>query len=120
MLKAGDVAVIALLAAFNAFAYGWYADRGAAGDRARVTVSGDDRVLRFELEPARQVRLAGPLGVSVLEIGGGRARFLDSPCPGKYCIHSGWLSRSGDYAACLPNGIGLLIERGETWDSINY
>ena len=41
--------------------------------------------------------------------GNGRIRFERSDCPDKICVHSGWLWRSGEVAACLPNGFVLKI-----------
>lgn len=32
-----------------------------------------------------------------------RICFLDSICPDKVCVRTDWLSKSGDFAVCLPN-----------------
>ncbi len=39
----------------------------------------------------------------------GRIRFEDSDCPDKVCIKTGWLSKVGQTAACLPNEVFLKI-----------
>ena len=39
----------------------------------------------------------------------GRIRFEDSDCPDKICIKTGWLSKVGHTAACLPNEVFLKI-----------
>ena len=39
----------------------------------------------------------------------GRIRFERSSCPDKICVNYGWLRRSGEVAACLPNGFVLKI-----------
>ena len=41
--------------------------------------------------------------------GNGRIRFERSDCPDKVCVNYGWLWRSGETAACLPNGFVLKI-----------
>ena len=56
-----------------------------------------------------QIAVDGKLGESIIEIGGGQARFIASPCTGKQCIHSGWLRRTGSTAICLPNRVTLHI-----------
>ena len=39
----------------------------------------------------------------------GSIAFVQSDCPDKICIHTGRISRVGQSAACLPNGIILKI-----------
>ena len=39
----------------------------------------------------------------------GSIAFVSSDCPDKVCVHSGYLKRSGDYAACLPNAFVLKV-----------
>ena len=94
-------------------------------------VAGTATVLRIQtadkaasttpLTPDRHVQVAGRIGESTIEIRQGRARFLDSPCPGKVCVHSGWLSQAGQLAACLPNRISIqLLGNRPRFDAINF
>ncbi|NCB41364.1 MAG: NusG domain II-containing protein [Clostridia bacterium] len=39
----------------------------------------------------------------------GQIAFIESSCPDKICIHTGFLQTVGQYAACLPNGIMIKI-----------
>ncbi|MBN7774606.1 NusG domain II-containing protein [Clostridium aminobutyricum] len=39
----------------------------------------------------------------------GSIAFVESDCPDKVCIHAGKLKTTGQFAACLPNGIVLKI-----------
>ena len=39
----------------------------------------------------------------------GAIAFVKSDCPDKVCIHAGKLRASGQFAACLPNGIIIKI-----------
>lgn len=47
----------------------------------------------------------------------GSIAFEESDCPDKVCIHAGKLKSSGQFAACLPNGIVIKVvpekEHGE-------
>jgi hypothetical protein len=45
----------------------------------------------------------------VFEVKDGKARVLSSDCPDKVCVNSGWLSRAGQCAVCLPNRITLRL-----------
>lgn len=37
-------------------------------------------------------------------------RFVDSDCPDKVCVHSGFLKNDMDIASCLPNQTVLYVE----------
>lgn len=120
MIRAGDIVLIALCATLVGLAYGltWrpaahaaYAELRAPGETPRhIALAGE-----------RRIRVRGSLGDSVLAVRDGAIRFLRSPCPGKQCIHSGWLDRAGEFAACLPNGVSLtLVGEEHSYDALNY
>jgi hypothetical protein len=39
----------------------------------------------------------------------GRIRFSSSDCPDDICVQTGWISRPGQTAVCLPNGVIIKI-----------
>lgn len=43
------------------------------------------------------------------EVRDGAAAFVRSNCPDQVCVNTGWLRISGDFAACLPNEVLLVI-----------
>lgn len=66
------------------------------------------------LDQARHLDLQGPLGITQVEIAGGKVRVTSSPCPRKICIAMGDAHRSGDLLACVPNLVVVRIEGEET------
>lgn len=93
---------------------------GEAGERVRI-ITRDNHVDTQHLHQAQHVDVAGRLGNSELQIAAGKVRFVASPCTNKYCIHSGWLSHSGEIAACLPNGVLIEVVGGhKKYDAINF
>ncbi len=42
-----------------------------------------------------------------------RICFLESDCPDKICVKTGWLSHSGEIAVCLPNKIIIKLEQNK-------
>ncbi len=45
----------------------------------------------------------------------GQIRFTEAGCPDKVCVNTGWISRPGELAACVPGHLILKIEaNGET------
>jgi hypothetical protein len=64
------------------------------------------------------VAVPGPLGLTLVEIRGGRVRVLADPGPQQLCVKQGWLL-PGQTAVCLPNRVS--VERGASvYDSLNY
>ena len=76
---------------------------------------------RLSLSHAGRYTVDGPQGETVIEIEGGRARIVASPCTNQHCVRAGWVSRSGHAVTCVPNRVSLRIEGGEPeYDSIHY
>ncbi|MEW6087578.1 MAG: NusG domain II-containing protein [bacterium] len=44
-----------------------------------------------------------------IEISGRKVRVLDSSCPNKLCVNSGWINKSGESIICLPNRVVIKI-----------
>ena len=55
----------------------------------------------------------------VFEIKDGQIAFIESDCPNQICVGTGFLGRSGQMAACLPNNILLFIVSPEVDDTID-
>ena len=49
-------------------------------------------------------------------------KITDANCPDKLCVRTGSLSYTGDIAVCLPHGLMIEIQEGETGelDSLSY
>ena len=50
---------------------------------------------------------------NVVTIADGSAFFSSSNCPNEDCVHTGKLTKAGQLAVCLPNGVTLRIVGGE-------
>ncbi|MDR0399675.1 MAG: NusG domain II-containing protein, partial [Treponema sp.] len=77
---------------------------------ARLVVEGEGRRWDFPLDAAEILRVAGPLGDTVVELGGREAKILSSPCPNQSCIAAGEIRRPGQWIACLPNRVMVRVE----------
>lgn len=86
-----------------------------------VIRSGSQAPVTLTLGEERRLRIGGRLGDSVIEIHDGKAHFLESPCTSKVCVRSGWLQETGEFAACLPNGVSVTVAGGaRRFDAINF
>lgn len=45
-----------------------------------------------------------------IEAQNGRIRFLHAKCPDQVCVHTGWITRPGQIAVCLPAKVIVKIE----------
>lgn len=119
-LSRADTVVLIAALVLLAFLYIRFWGDATRGEQVRVMVGGAEfRVV--SLHKNQHLRIPGTLGVSELEIHAGKIRFVDSPCRGKQCIHTGWLALGGEVAACLPNRITVqVIGREPRFDAINF
>jgi hypothetical protein len=87
---------------------------GGSRDGVRLHIRGTGGSWVYPMDRTGQVEIPGPLGRTVVELSGGGARVLSSPCTNKTCILSGTIHRRGQWVACLPNGVSLTIEGENT------
>jgi len=94
---------------------------GSPATYAIITIA-DKSPLRVNLDRHDKLHVAGSLGESILVVELGKIRFIASPCSGKQCIHTGWLTHGGDFSACLPNKISVIVNGtdNEQFDAIAY
>lgn len=112
------VIVVAVLLISGVFFSFWQQE--GHGAEAVVMVNGK-RWARLNLFNNQDIYAPGPLGTSHIQVRDGQIRFVDSPCPNKLCVHSGWLSQGGENATCLPNKISVQVLGTDTrFDSINF
>ncbi|MDE5797585.1 MAG: NusG domain II-containing protein [Treponemataceae bacterium] len=102
---------ICLLAAYlAAIAASIFLLRGARTGTPLLVVNTPNGEFVYPLDTDRMIPAAGALGTSILVIRDGRASFAESPCPNKDCLRAAAISRTGEWAACLPNRILIRIE----------
>lgn len=120
LFRAGDLVVLAAAAALVGASWAALWSGGGPAEFAIVTApAAAPQTLPLDTDTVTEV--AGRLGPSVLEVRDGRVRFTDSPCVGRLCVHSGWLDRSGQVAACLPNGVVVEVGGGpREFDAVTH
>jgi hypothetical protein len=86
----------------------------------RLTVAGQ-ATQQHDLRQDKIFRVRGSRGDSVIEIHDHAVRFVESACPAKHCVLSGWHRDGGDSAACLPNRVAFtLLSDEDAYDGINF
>ncbi len=77
------------------------------GARAVVTVEGRE-VGRYPLSKNGTFPLNG--GTNILVVENGEAWVSEANCPDKVCMGMGKISRNGEFIACLPNRLLIVVE----------
>ena len=81
----------------------------ASGEARYVSVRSRNLEWIYPLDTDTTFGVTGPLGETVMVIDDGSVAIVESPCKNKICIASGALAHTGDWAACLPNGVMVHI-----------
>jgi hypothetical protein len=86
---------------------------GAAGGGARVAKISRGGAVLAELPLDRREKRTFDFGSGrmTIETEPGRGvHILESNCPAKVCVHTGWASAPGENIACLPNKVLVEVE----------
>lgn len=87
--------------------------RPQSGTRMIAVVSvGDQTILTIDLSAAKdqEFSIQDETGLPItFQIRDHAIRFLESDCPDKICINTGFLRNDLDVASCLPNRTTLLV-----------
>ena len=97
------ILVVALICSFAA----QYFMENDTGNYAEILLDGQV-VGRLALEENQTYVVPNRTSVR-LEVRDGGCGFVHSDCPDKICIHTGFLSITGQTASCLPNRVTMHI-----------
>ncbi len=77
---------------------------------------------RLRLKENQYYTITGVKGKTEIEIKNQCVRIIDSCCPHKICVHTGWISRPGQIIACVPNKVLIYISGSadDELDAITY
>lgn len=64
------------------------------------------------------LNITTPEGSLVVKINGGKGAIVQSSCPNKICVHTGWIDKPGQSVICIPNKITLYISGKSDYDAI--
>ncbi len=78
------------------------------GTEVRIEVDGKLKYT-FPLNKDRTVEFSGVMGMTTVEIKGGKVRMKEAPCPNRICIHQGWIETGA--IICLPNKVIVTVSR---------
>jgi hypothetical protein len=111
----GDVLIAAAVVALSVFLILQGITEAGGGGSMKAVISVNGQVVReVPLTGGEQeLTVRGYQGDSLVEISGGRVRMIDSACPDKLCVKTGWISSPGKSIVCLPNRVVIEVVGGD-------
>lgn len=90
-------------------------------DSPRLLLVTPERSVLLPMDTDTVISIPVRDGTTTVEITGGMARIGSSPCPAKTCVGTGWISRPGQAAVCMPEGVSIEV-RGNAVepDAVSY
>ncbi len=64
----------------------------------------------YDLSVDAMIDFEGPIGITTMEIEGGRVHVHASDCKNQVCVLAGWIDSPGEWIACLPNNVFIVIQ----------
>ncbi|MDR2575427.1 MAG: NusG domain II-containing protein [Treponema sp.] len=117
LLKPFDIGIV--LCALAAVAASFFLTDSNSGGSSLVNVRGENGQWVFPIDSVESIVVSGPLGDTVVELGGGGACITSSPCLNQTCVSAGRILAQGQWAACLPNRVMIYIDEGESNNNVD-
>ena len=115
-ITVADIVAAGLVTVVGLCLIGWPGERSPG--KTLVVRDRAGQVLELSLREERTLRVAGIEGDTIIEIADGGARFVSSPCPHRICVERGGISRSGEWIACVPNGVFASVTGEADYDGV--
>jgi len=76
-----------------------------------IQVDGEDKFFYPLYQDGRDeiIDIQGVNGITTVHLQDGRVRVVDSACPDKICVNTGWTNNPAKPIACLPNKVIVKI-----------
>ncbi len=112
ILSKADIILFVMIVLIAVAGIFWMSDTGSA----------QTAVVRADGKIVKEVKLDVNQNFWVkdvhFEVKDGAIAFVESDCPGKECIHAGWLKTPGSSMACLPNQVSITLSGESGVDAI--
>ena len=106
------LAVLLALCLASWLGFGLYTGRLLGRKALTVEVQVDTKVYGdYPLDRDADLIIEGANGgTNHLVIKDGQAAITEATCPDKICVHTGWISETGQTIVCMPNRVSVTIK----------
>lgn len=126
ILKKGDIILVIVILVLGCLVYFSMNPLRRIQDNSGkiAVVKQNDRTIRTidldKVEKPERIEIEGKYREVIL-VEKGRIRFESANCPDQVCVSTGWLTRKGDTAICIPNHTIIKIEgQSDEVDGVSY
>jgi hypothetical protein len=110
-LKVGDFIVFLTIFSTAFFSFLMIKNTTRSGKPTAVITQHGIEICRINLDDLpekKEVKITGEYN-ELIVAEKGRICFMEADCPDRVCVNTGWISRPGQVAACLPAGVVIKI-----------
>lgn len=107
-MKRKDIVLALGILAFASLLYMVLLFGQKPGTAVTITADGKEQVLSLSEDGTMEIK-GYKGGTCVLKIQDGKVCILEADCPDHSCVKQGWIQRSGETIACLPNRVLVVI-----------
>ncbi len=112
MFKTGDKVLIICLAVIAVLILVWNTVGVSPGQAVTAVITQDGSVIKEinlnDLKEPEFIYIDEPVK-QLIRAEKGKIRFMESDCPNKTCVKTGWLTKAGDRAVCIPSKVVITI-----------
>ena len=116
-IKAADILII--LAAIALTGFSAFSVYMKPRNTVQVLIESHTQKWIFPLDAEETIPVEGPLGSTIVRIHNNQAWVESSPCENKICVAAGHLHERGEFAACLPNNVLVMIEGSDDIEKLD-
>ncbi len=106
-LRLGDILIFLLALAISISSLFLF---HAFSGNEEVHVTTDSGTWIYDLSVDTVVDFEGPIGITTMEIAGGKVHVDYSDCRNQVCVLAGEIESAGEWIACLPNNVFIVIQ----------
>ena len=108
--KWGDIAIYAAIIAVACGIWAYLALQQTDQTYGEIWLDGElYQQIKLDDSTQETIQLDGKMSKVTIQAEGKRMRFILSECPDHTCERTGWISRVGQTAVCLPNRVMIKI-----------
>ncbi len=89
-------------------------------DQYSIIINGVE-IMQIPADVDTTVTISAPLGKVIISVQDYRAKIVESNCPTKICIRTGYIDKVGESIVCVPNSLIIIAQGksdGEKYDAI--
>lgn len=112
-MKKNDILLIGIIIVISLVALLLFNVLGKADHITAVVIRDNKVIERIDLSTVKEPRTITVSGDyhNIIKVEKDRIRFEKSDCPEQICVNTGWLTKYGDIAVCMPNKTIIDIEK---------